>query len=57
MSRADGEINTYEVNELTPLPFEIAVMINDVMQWQADSDLVLYEICFPPYEDGRFQNF
>ena len=28
------------------------------MQWEADkdSDLVAYEICFPPYEDGRYQN-
>jgi len=28
------------------------------MQWEADkeADLVAYEICFPPYEDGRYEN-
>jgi hypothetical protein len=35
-----------------------AVGIGDVMQWEADkeTDLVAYEICFPPYEDGRYEN-
>ncbi len=28
------------------------------MQWQADpnSPLEAYEICYPPYQDGRYEN-
>jgi len=30
---------------------------NDVMQWVAGSDgLTFYEICTPPYADGRFED-
>ena len=37
---------------------EIGVIIGQKMQWSADpdSDLVFYEICTPPYQDGRFEN-
>lgn len=36
---------------------EITVGIGQTMQWTAgDEDLVFYEICEPPYEDGRFEN-
>lgn len=36
---------------------EVEVSIGDVMSWQAGvEDLVFAEVCFPPYEDGRFQN-
>jgi len=36
----------------------VNVEISQLMQWQAadDSDLEVYEICFPPYKTGRFQN-
>ncbi|MFZ3074245.1 MAG: hypothetical protein WA093_03920 [Minisyncoccales bacterium] len=36
----------------------VDVKIGELMQWQADaeSDLTVYEICFPPYDDGRFEN-
>lgn len=36
---------------------EITVNIGDVMQWEAapDSSLVAYEICYPPYEEGRYE--
>jgi len=36
----------------------VEVKIGETMQWQAapDSDLEVYEICFPPYENGRFEN-
>jgi len=39
-------------------PFAITVAVGELMQWEADpdSDLSVYEICYPPYEDGRFQN-
>ena len=28
------------------------------MQWEAskNSNLVFYEVCYPPYQDGRFEN-
>jgi hypothetical protein len=37
---------------------EVSVKIGEMMQWSADQDLGLtfYEICEPPYEDGRFEN-
>ncbi|MFA4995743.1 MAG: hypothetical protein WC536_01220 [Patescibacteria group bacterium] len=34
------------------------VNIGEMMQWEAapDSDLIAAEICYPPYQDGRFEN-
>ena len=39
-------------------PFAITVAVGELMQWEADpdSDLSVYEICLPPYEDGRYEN-
>ncbi len=39
-------------------PKEIIVEVDQIMQWTAsgETDLVFYEICEPPYEDGRFEN-
>jgi hypothetical protein len=36
----------------------VEVKIGELMQWQAapGSDLEVYEICYPPYETGRFEN-
>ena len=36
----------------------VNIGIGQLMQWQAaaDSDLEVYEICFPPYKAGRFEN-
>jgi hypothetical protein len=36
----------------------VVVEVGEVMQWFADGDtgLTIYEICEPPYEDGRFEN-
>jgi len=36
----------------------IVVEVGQIMQWTAhpDEDLVFYEVCVPPYEDGRFEN-
>lgn len=38
--------------------FVIDVQIGEQMQWAAEpeSDLVFAEVCFPPYEDGRYEN-
>ena len=36
---------------------EIELHIGDTMQWCAgDSGLIFYEVCYPPYEDGRYEN-
>lgn len=35
---------------------ETVLEVGDTMQWTADEDSVCYEICYPPYEDGRFEN-
>jgi hypothetical protein len=48
--------------EVTKYPFpeteqkEVELGIGDTMQWEAKEDLMFYEICDPPYEDGRFKD-
>lgn len=58
VTKPDGRQETYAVGEESRKPFSVIVEIGELMQWEADedSDLVAYEICFPPYEDGRYQN-
>jgi mannose-6-phosphate isomerase-like protein (cupin superfamily) len=36
----------------------VVVTVGQLMQWHACGpvDLIFYEICEPPYEDGRFEN-
>lgn len=51
------ERHTYDFGPGKPNT-QVIVGIGDIMQWYADNDdnLVFYEICEPPYEDGRFEN-
>lgn len=37
---------------------DVEVFVGQTMQWYANtrSDLVFYEVCRPPYKDGRFEN-
>lgn len=53
----DGTTSTYELNS-TSADKEVEVKVGQIMQWTApdDTDLVFYEICDPPYKDGRFEN-
>lgn len=53
-----GEKKIYEVWTGMKNPPLIIVGINELMQWEADknSELIAYEICYPPYEDGRYEN-
>ncbi len=45
----------YESEEGVEL--KVDVMVGETMQWQAgNTPLVAYEICFPPYEVGRFKD-
>ncbi len=52
-----GETKVYLFDEKNA-ECEINVEIGQIMQWAAaqDSNLVFYEICEPPYQDGRFEN-
>ncbi len=54
----DGQQRVYQFVEAAEPTGPITVAIGERMQWEAaaDSDLVAYEICFPPYQDGRFEN-
>ncbi len=58
VTQPDGKQRVYVVNEGLREPMMVTVAIDELMQWKADegSNLVVYEICYPPYEDGRYQN-
>lgn len=58
VTKTDGRQEVYLVGGETKAPFSMTVGIGELMQWEADgeSELVAYEICFPPYEDGRYEN-
>ncbi len=55
VTRKDG---TKESHNADGKPLVVLMEIGDMMQWQAteDSELIAYEVCFPPYEEGRFEN-
>jgi len=54
---SNGAKNVYEF-KLGETGKPVDVTIGQVMQWYAsgDSDLTFYEICEPPYQDGRYEN-
>jgi len=54
VTASDGEQKIYNGEK----GLVVDVKIGELMQWQAvtDSELEVYEICFPPYKDGRFEN-
>jgi hypothetical protein len=51
----DGKTITYSYPDKNTPP-SIEVNIGETMQWTAETDITFYEICTPPYKDGRFQN-
>lgn len=53
----DGTQTIHMVGE-TMGTFSANVSIGQLMQWEADpnSSLTAYEVCYPPYEDGRYEN-
>ena len=57
VTRVDGQKSIYEVDGNIPT-LTAYVGIDDVMQWEAaaDSELVFAEICYPPFEKGRFMD-
>lgn len=58
ITRTNGERKVYQVSNSIEKPFTVWVQIGEMMQWEADSDsdLTAYEVCCPPYEDGRYEN-
>ena len=58
ITKTDGSQQVYDVNEELKEPVVVTVAIGEQMQWEADKDfgLVAYEVCFPPYEEGRYEN-
>lgn len=55
-SRVEFLEETYYLTPDTNL--EVDLNVGDIMQWEAaeDSYLVFSEHCWPPYEEGRFEN-
>lgn len=53
ITKPDGTVTTYEFPSSHT---DIEVGIGEQMQWEAKEDLVFNEICYPPYQDGRFKN-
>jgi len=57
ITKSDGDKWSYPVGGVQN-SLKVSVAVGDLMQWEADvnSNLVAYEICLPPYKDGRFEN-
>jgi len=55
ITKQSGEIEKYDFSNSTA-KIEVEVGIGQTMQWEANEELVFYEICYPPYQDGRFEN-
>jgi len=58
ITRTDGNEEIYPVSEDVNQHFSIDVGIGEKMQWQAseNSHLEAFEICIPPYEEGRYED-
>lgn len=54
----NGNRSVYVVSDEQPLAAPVAIQVGDILQWQADenSTLTFFEICYPPYQEGRFKN-
>ena len=53
----DNETRTYPVG-VTQCELAVEVRVGELMQWEAhpDSELVFSEVCYPPYEEGRYED-
>ncbi len=54
----NGERHIYDVKDNATDEFSVELHMGDLVQWQASSEsqLKFFEICYPPYKDGRFEN-
>lgn len=48
----------YDVRRDPKTPLVVAIGIGDTMLWHGErgSTLIAYEVCYPPYQAGRFEN-
>jgi len=56
ITREDGSKESHTFPGLEPVSRAFHVGVGDTMQWTAQDDLTFYEVCEPPYVDGRFEN-
>ncbi len=58
LTKENGEKEMFEVNDESGKEFYKEIKVGEIMQWQAapDSDLVVYEVYYPPYQDGRYED-
>lgn len=58
ITKPNGEKQEFVADGKSKKSIIVTVEIGETMQWEADKDsnLVAFEICFPPYENGRFEN-
>lgn len=49
-SRTEHSFDDNQVNE------PVSVEIGSIMQWTTETDLTFSEVCYPAYEDGRFED-
>lgn len=56
VERNYGHTDVYDTG--TNGKIKVNVGIGDIMQWIASEDtpLMAYELCYPPYKDGRYEN-
>lgn len=50
---ASGEDREYQFSSTTE---PVIVRVGETMQWRAETAMVISEICYPPYAEGRFEN-
>lgn len=53
----DGSESIFKVDQSAE-GFCFLIELGDIIQWRADKNVGLkfFEICYPPYQDGRFEN-
>jgi hypothetical protein len=58
ITKPSGKKQIYEVDDKVKKSIMVTVGISELMQWEADieSNLTVFEICYPPFEDGRYEN-
>lgn len=52
---AEGKLQRYNFSP-SNRDETIELHIGEKVQWEAEEDLVFYEICYPPYQEGRYVN-
>jgi hypothetical protein len=57
ITKPDESQKVYEFGKASNQP-PVNVEVGDLMRWEVlnNSTLVAWEVCFPPYKDGRYQD-